>query len=277
MPRHAAIHRYREARTRVYTGEEAAPVPKRRGRILRWVSLAALLGLLFFGFQNAYPSLAGSEIFRLAEIAVVGNGLLTEEAVVVQSGLAVGGNLFDADLSSAKARIASIPIIQDALLLRQPPGRLVISIQERRPVALISTASGMLGMDAAATVFPVPQAPVDLPVVTGLGRAMADSLDEATTGQLARLAGFLEALAEATPWFLDEVSEVHVTSGDEVTVYLVGDGLELRMRLAEPDVQARNFAAFVKAGGCRTDAPAYVDLRFSGQVVVGKLNRVTAG
>jgi cell division protein FtsQ len=277
MPRHVAIHTRTDARYRVHTESEEAGSPRRRGRILRWVSLAALLGLLFFGFQNAYPSLAGSEIFRLAEITVVGNDLLTTEAVVVQSGLAIGGNLFDADLTSAKARLTSLPIIQDALLLRQPPGRLVVSVRERRPVALISTVAGMVGLDAAAAVFPIPQAPVDLPIVTGLRGVLADSLSDAQSRQLVRLADFVATLQASAPRFLDEVSEVHLTSSDEVLVYLVGDGLELRMRLEDADVQARNFAAFVDAGGCRTDAPAYVDLRYSGQVVVGKLSRVTAG
>jgi hypothetical protein len=277
MPRHSAIHTKSNTRIRVHTDVENPPASRRRARVLRWVSLAALLGALFFGFQNAYPSLAGSEIFRLAEITVVGNGLLTSETVVVQSGLAMGGNLFDADLTSARERIASLPIIQDALLLRQPPGRLVISVQERRPVALISTPSGLMGLDAKATVFPIPQAPVDLPIVTGMGRVTADTLNEAESEQLTRVADFLATLEESAPWFLNEVSEVHVISLEEARVYLVGDGLELRMRLDDANVQADSFGAFVDAGGCRADAPAYVDLRYEGQVVVGKLQRVTAG
>ena len=277
MPRHSTIHTQSNVRIRAHTAAENPSGSGRRTRVLRWVSLAALLGLLFLGFQNAYPSLAGSEIFRLAEITVVGNGLMTSETLVVQSGLAMGGNLFDADLTSARERIASLPIIQDALLLRQPPGRLVISVQERKPVALISTSSGLVGLDTDAAVFPIPQAPVDLPIVTGMGRAAADSLDEAESAQLARVADFLAVLAESAPWFLNEVSEVHVVSLDEARVYLVGDGLELRMRLDDADVQAESFGAFVDAGGCRVDVPAYVDLRYSGQVVIGKLQHVTAG
>jgi len=277
MPRHGAIHTHTDARIRVHTGVEKPPISRRRAHVLRWVSLAALLGLLFFGFQNAYPSLAGSEIFRLAEITVVGNGLLSSESIVVQSGLAMGGNLFDADLRSARERIASLPIIQDALLLRQPPGRLVISVRERRPVALISTPAGLVGLDAEAALFPIPQAPVDLPIVTGMGRATEDSLSELESAQLVRLADFLAILEDSAPWFLNEVSEVHIVSLDEATVYLVGDGLELRMRLDDADVQANSFGAFVDAGGCRAGTPAYVDLRFSGQVVVGRLQRVTAG
>ncbi len=277
MPRHSAIYTQSDARFRDVKSPEKQEFPRRRGPILVWVSVAALLSLLFFGFQNAYPSLADSQIFQLAEITVVGNKLLTSDTVVAQSGLTLGGSLFDADLTSARGHLSSLPIIQNALLLRQPPGRLVISVSERQPLGLICTESGLVGMDANASVFPIPQTPIDLPVVTGLKGAGDDSRDETDAEQMGRLAEFLETLNASSSWFYDSISEVHLETPQEVTVHLVGDGLRIRMRLVDAYVQARNFAAFVNAGGCRAGSPAYVDLRYTGQVVVGKQRNVTAG
>ena len=277
MPRHTAIYTQTSKQIRFGAGGDDPKRNRKPVRILRWLSVLALLGLLFLGFQNAYPSLAGSDIFRLAEISVVGNGLLSREAIVVRSGLTVGGNLFDADLVEAKKDLASLPIVHDALLLRQPPGRLVISVREREPLALVSTQSGLMGLDNEGMIFPLPQASVDLPIVTGMADVACDSLDEAQSERLANLVMFLETLKIETPGFLADVSEVCVTTSAEARVYLVGDGMELRMRLEKADVQARNFGAFVASGTYLGGPPTYVDLRFADQVVVGKRQSGAAG
>lgn len=54
------------------------------------------------------------------------------------------------------------------------------------------------------------------------------------------------------------------------TVCLVGDGLTLKMRFENPEQQVHNFQAYTQATAHLPGDLAYVDLRFRGQVVVGK-------
>ena len=241
------------------------PEPRSPVGIFRWIVVLALVGLLLFGIQNAYSALTESDLFRLDDINVVGNRLLKESEVEVLSGLKIGVNLFAADLKAATRRLVADPAIEDALLLRQPPGGLLIELRERRPLALAATSDGLRGLDRDGVLFPLPQASFDLPIVTGIEAAA----DTTGTHRFSDLVAFLDQLRTDAPVFLEEVSEIHLVSGAEARVYLVGDGLTLRMRLEDAVDQVRRFDAFVKAEAHRIQTPVYVDLRFSNQVVVG--------
>jgi len=228
------------------------------------MGLLALLTLLFVGIQNAYPALSGSDLFQLAEISVIGNRLLEEHTVVQQSALSVGGDLFGTDLAAATDRLTAHPMIRHALLVRQPPEGLVISIEEREPIALVLTPEGVQGLDDAGSCFPLPQARLDLPVVTGLEKL---SSGEATA--VAALVSFAQTLSARAPALWENMSEIHVVRPGEALVYLVGDGLRLRMRFEDAEAQARNFQAYEASLTGRPHPAAYIDLRFTNQVVVG--------
>ena len=262
MSRHRPIYSRTQERERIHH-EEAEP--RSSVRVLRWIVILALVGLLFFGIQNAYSALTESDLFRLGHITVVGNQFLKESEVEVLSGLKTGVNLFTADLKAATQRLMADPSIKDAMLLRQPPGGLLIELQERRPLALAAVSEKMYGLDGEGVLFPLPQAPLDLPIVTGIETVV----DTPGVYRFSHLVAFLDQLRSNAPAFLDDVSEVHLVSATEARVYLVGDGLTLLMRLEDAIDQVRRFDAFLKAGAHRVRTPSYVDLRFSNQIVVG--------
>ncbi len=270
MPGHTPIYPQLKEKERVIQEAANSRALRRPTRVLRWFLLLVLLGLLFFGIQNAYPALIESDLFRLKRISVVGNRLLTPRDVTVRSGLEIGGNLFEADLAAATKRLRSHPLIRETLLLRQPPEALVISVEERQPIALVSTSEGLFGIDREEAFVPLPQVSLDLPVITGVETAVSDSTGHQQRQVFSRLVGFLETLNVRSPAFLDDISEVRIESPDEARIYMVGDGLELRMRFEDADHQVRNFQAYLAAGAHQEEALAYVDLRFWDQVVVGK-------
>jgi cell division protein FtsQ len=232
------------------------------------VSLA-LLGLLIFGIQNAYPALTGSDLFQLQDISVVGNRLLTEDEVVAQCGLAVGMNLFQADLEAATEKIRTHPVVQRALLQRQPPETLVITVRERAPIALVSIDGELCGLEWDGSCFPLPQAVLDLPVVTGLSSVATDSAGSTSEEVLREVAGFVDGVRRVAPGLLAEVSEMHLESIDDLRIHLVGSAVVLKMGLTDSEQQSRNYLAYAQRRAHRDEAPAYVDLRFEDQVVVG--------
>ena len=262
MSRHRPIYSRTQERERIHHEQ---PEPRSSVRLLRWIVILALVGLVLFGIQNAYSALTESDLFRLGHITVVGNRFLNESEVVVLSGLKTGVNLFTADLKAATQRLVADPSIKDATLLRQPPGGLLIELRERRPLALAAVSEGLSGLDGDGVLFPLPQAPLDLPIVTGIETVV----DKQGVYRFSHLVAFLDRLRSDAPAFLDDVSEVHLVSATEARVYLVGDGLTLLMRLEDAIDQIRRFDAFLNAEAHRIKKPTYVDLRFSNQVVVG--------
>ena len=107
--------------------------------------------------------------FYVTEVSVVGNETRPSPALVAESGLAVGANIFAADLDAARARILADPWVIEASLVRRLPGTIAIAVTERKAAALVALGDTYL---ASADGEPFKKIevndPVDLPVVTGL-------------------------------------------------------------------------------------------------------------
>ncbi len=267
MPRHTPVYsplQEKELRFKPTIGK--TPVQKSQRGVWKWMAFVTFLGLLMVGIQNAYPALTDSDLFQIEQISVVGNRMLPENDVIALSGLSLGGNLFECDLTTATENLAGHPMVQNVLLLRQPPESLVISIRERRPFMLLSTSDGIQGLGRMGDLFTLPEVPLNLPVVTGI-EAIADSVRE---DLMYSLSEFAVTLSTQSPLFWEKISEVRVMSPVSVTVYLSGNGLELRMRLDQADIQAQNFEAYMVTRANQEIELAYIDLRFEDQVVLGK-------
>ena len=242
--------------------------PGRARRIARLCAVVAVMFAVGASIPEAYSGLQGSDLFKLQEITVVGSHLLTPEEVVIRSGLTQGTNLFDANLKTATDSIVAHPLVRSALLLRRPPDSLVISVEERVPIALVSTEQGLLGFDRDATSFELPNVPFDLPIVTGLGSVLSDStLSEYAVRR--HVARFIETAQSRHPLFWSRVSEVCLVTAEEGDLILA-DGMTLKVRLDGVSDQIKNYRAFMASGYVLPEDLAYVDLRYRNQVVAGR-------
>ena len=236
-------------------------------RIARLCAVVAVMFVVGASIPEAYSGLQGSDLFKLQEITVVGSHLLTPEEVVIRSGLTQGTNLFDANLKAATDSIVAHPLVRSALLLRRPPDSLVISVEERVPIALVSTEQGLLGFDRDAASFELPNVPFDLPIVTGLEAVLSDSTlsEYAVRHHVAR---FIVTAQSRHPLFWSRVSEVCLVTAEEGDLILA-DGMTLKVRLDRVSDQIKNYRAFMASGDVPEDL-AYVDLRYRNQVVAGR-------
>ena len=271
LGRRKSSRRKRRERAAVFTEpKKPGPSPGRGRRLARIGAALALMVAVGASIPKAYSGLQGSDLFKLQEIIVVGNHFLTVEDVVGQSGLSQGTNLFDTNLKSATDSIVSHPLVRNALLLRRPPDSLVISVEERVPLALVSTNDGLLGFDRDAVSFALPNVPFDLPIVTGLDEVLADStLSEFAVRQ--SVARFIETAIVEQPEFWQNVSEVSLLTPEEGDLIL-SDGMMLKVRLEGIAEQIQNYRAFRAAGDVLPQDLAYIDLRYENQVIAGRLS-----
>jgi len=73
--------------------------------------------------------------FIIAQIVVENDGVLDPHLVARFAGVAVGQNLLGVDLEQARRNLELVPLIGRADVRRVMPGRLVIRVEERVPVA----------------------------------------------------------------------------------------------------------------------------------------------
>ncbi len=108
--------------------------------------------------------------FAITAIDVAGSVQRPPAAIVAESGLALGSNVFTADLNAARARIlATDPWIADAVLARHLPSTILVQVTERQGAALVALGDTYLATAEGEPFKKVdPDDPLDLPLVTGL-------------------------------------------------------------------------------------------------------------
>lgn len=201
----------------------------------------------------AHRHVTTSARFAIATIAVDGNERRPSDAVVAESGLAVGSNVFAADLDAARARLVADPWITDAVLARRLPGTISIHVVERQAAALVALGDTFLATaDGEPFKKLAPDDPIDLPIVTGL-RPEDLGRDHDGTTRAIRVAIDLAAeygrgpIAKRSP-----LEEIHVDPDGGFSLVVGRSGVELvlggppfRRKL---DQAARVFAELDKRG-----------------------------
>jgi cell division septal protein FtsQ len=108
--------------------------------------------------------------FRLAEIAIVSPRVrLTEVDLVRQTGVQKGQNLLTLSRRKIHANLLQSPWVEEATVSLSLPGRLILSVKEQKPVALLKTDALYL-VNGKGVAFKRVGAgdPKNFPLMTGL-------------------------------------------------------------------------------------------------------------
>lgn len=97
-------------------------------------------------------------IFNISNISVVGNRVVTEEAVIKASGIKKGTNVFRANISSAKKYICDLGYVEKVEINRKFPSKIVIKITECTETAYIIFAANYVGIDTSGRVISIKKA-----------------------------------------------------------------------------------------------------------------------
>ena len=105
---------------------------------------------------------------RTVEIA--GARRLDEATVRAAAAIEPGTNLFAVDVAATEARVAGLPGVRRAHVVRHLPGRVTVLLEEREPYALVN-AGGLHWVDAEGYLVTTDARPgaTGLPILTGIG------------------------------------------------------------------------------------------------------------
>jgi len=176
-----------------------------------------------------YGRLASSDIFRLTEVSVSGNHMVSRHQLIEKSGLRQGMNLLGFDVRGAQDRLRQFAWVEQADLHVAWPSRVEIRIRERHPLALVRLGGKEKGslfyLDRTGYVFaPVlPGQDVDFPILTGdLNNLGLDKKQIRPDTPVAGALAFLQLAARGNAILpAQAVSELHVDAARGLIVYLV--------------------------------------------------------
>ncbi|MDD5475855.1 MAG: FtsQ-type POTRA domain-containing protein [Syntrophales bacterium] len=200
---------------------------RRSGKIFReiavTVSIIFLTAIVGLTMVYGYNFIISSEYFNLKDTTVRGISHVSEEEVLTLSGINDDTNILTANLDRMRSRIKTNPWVKDVRMGREMPDRLVIEIEERRPVALVSHEKNFYIMDDEGTIFKNldHDDQVDLPVMTGFSGD--GSIDEELLRGALELLDFLSSHSGYPA--LEHISEIR---GDHLQGYSLFTG-DLRL------------------------------------------------
>lgn len=212
-------------------------------RWLAWKPVVAVVGLVLLVALVVWL-VYFSSLLSVKGVEVEGAHHLSAEEIRSAAAVPTGDPLATVDLDRIRARVEALAPVRSADVTRQWPDQVLITVEEREPVAVVEIAGQLRGMDADGVVFrDYAQAPPDLPRVETGSVTGSDALAEAAL-VVAAMPADLAA----------DVDHVAVATVDEITLEL-RDGRTVTWGSADDsDLKAVVLADLLAA---RPDAQSY--------------------
>ena len=237
-------------------------------KVLRVTLWGGMVGGVVLATAWLPDALAELDFFRAREYRVTGTRLLEEKEVLAAAAISPFVSVFD-DLTSIEQRLESHPLVRHAKVTAKLPATLVLTIEERTPVAF-KVSPVLEPVDRDGTVLPLDPVEhhLDLPVLVASGEGAALS-----PSQLRILAAEVNRLAADDPTFLAAVSEMVIDDwGDATAVVATSVSGDLLLRFRPPLSHQRlrdGLEVLQDATRRRPDqGVAILDLRFEDQFLV---------
>jgi cell division protein FtsQ len=233
--------------------------------VLRALVLGAILVGLAVAALVAWDWVRRTPLLATRAVEVTGARRLDEGTVRAAAGIEPGTNLFAVDVAAVEARVAGLPGVRRAHVVRHLPGRVTVLLEEREPYALVN-AGGLHWVDPEGYLVTTAARPgaTGLPILTGVAAPAPGTVP--SEGLRAGLA-LLHVLQRTSGRLAARVSEVDLSRPTGPVLYLV-DGIEVRLgsdawsdRLARLDGVLGDLDA-------RGERVVSIDLRFRDQVVL---------
>jgi len=248
---------------------------RRRGhgrvaRLARVTGLIVLATLTVTGAAFTVHWLSTSPRFTVARIDVDGASRVGADRVRSAAAIPSDANLWRLDPSSVAARVAALPEIRRAEVIRRFPNRVVILVEERRPFTLVH-AGRLHWLDEEGRLLDeVPQAVApSVPVVSGLSEAELTSMRADPSPRAREAIALIRTLLRSGSALAAEISEIDVSRGDGPVLY-TADGVEVRLGSEDWDERLARLERILRQVGRDGESVRAIDLRFRDQVVLTK-------
>jgi cell division protein FtsQ len=203
----------------------AAPVARRRSLdLVRWVRLALAAALVALPVAGYYAA-AGSQVFALKRVEVVGASRTSPSRVEQIVREAAGPRLLATDLDVVRRAVEAERSVRSASVVRVLPNTIRVRVDEREPVVVVridkrlawAAADGHVLGDFSPENGDVP------PPLAGFDSDPSERAAAENRDRLAAYAAVREALEPDGLW--DRVDEVNIKYLQNVKVQLADSGL----------------------------------------------------
>jgi cell division protein FtsQ len=191
-----------------------------------------LLGLVLFLFVAhwVYVHLLEDPCFRVREIEVEGGRKIPKETLHSLAVIEGMPNLFSVKLKEVIKRLETHPWIEQVRVRKVFPNKILIQIEERKPIAIIQLED-LYYIDAKGEIFsPVGEGDgYNYPYLTGLSRRVLEKDPTEAKRLIAKALEILRIEGQEKLPPLEEISEIHMEKAFGIQCFTKTGGVEVKM------------------------------------------------
>jgi cell division protein FtsQ len=232
------------------------------------LATSALLGALIVAALYGYDYLTTSDRLAITKVEFNGLSRLQQSDVERLASDLVGQNILLVPLEDYAARFGGHARIKSASFKRVLPDRVICSLEEREPVALVFT-NEFLEIDRDGMIMTPDDVTelLDLPIISGLE---ARSVRAGRVCQDGRVYEALATLAMCKRYggpFAEDVSEVHV-SDSGISITSLKEGVVLLVGDDDHESRLKKYFLMRQTIAQKEESAQFIDLRFDDQIVL---------
>jgi cell division septal protein FtsQ len=177
-----------------------------------------------------YVHLLNDSYFRVREVEVEGSRKIPKETLLSLTVMEGMPNLFSVRLKEVVKRLESHPWIEQVRVRKVFPHKIVIQVEERKPMAIIQLEE-LYYIDTRGEIFtPVgDRDEYNYPYVTGLTRRVFEKDPEEAKHLIAKALELLRIVNQGKALPLGEISEIHMEKAFGIRCYTKAEGVEVKM------------------------------------------------
>jgi len=248
-------------------GGDKTPLAARL-RLIGWIAAALLVvGFTGVAFASAYSWLTRSPLFTVHTVDMnrCANVSLEEVWAIVRGG--GSGNLWSVPAKEVARRLSGHPWVRSVAVRKSFPDRLVVRIEERRPVAMVNLdALHYLDEEGRAFKRLTAYDPKNLAIVTGFSRQELLRKEPVTVRDLRKTLDLLRGIEAGA--LRQNVSEIHFDAQDGYTVVTRDAGLQLKVGTIEVKEAIRRIEAAMPRISGTARSSGIVDLKTEDRIFV---------
>jgi cell division septal protein FtsQ len=244
-------------------GEKSQPLAVRLIKTLIFYLAIGFLGWNFFTF------IFSSNFCNIEEVIIKGNDWISEDEIFYKSGIQLGENIFRLDLQKSKDSLIQEPWIKEVEIKRVIPNKIIISLTERKPAAIIHIGKKYFTSSKEGLVlFKIdrPEEGFGLPLILGL------EIDEIKIGEIIDKPEFrtaLESINSAEVILPKKFYRVEILSPDDFMICNKDDTLKVRVNRPEVIINKENLLREALEKIEREKLLVeYIDIRFKDSLVI---------
>ena len=215
------------------TRREEKGAEKFQGIVKKAIRVAfQLLLLSFFLFIGhwVYVHLLGDPYFRVREVEVEGGQKITRETLLSLTVIEGMPNLFSVRLKEVVKRLESHPWIEQVRVRKVFPNKILIQIEERKPMAIIQLEE-LYYIDIKGEIFSRlgERDEYNYPYLTGLTRQVLEKDPVEAKRLITKALELLRIVSQEKFTPLEEISEIHMQKAFGIHCFTKAEGVEVKM------------------------------------------------